>query len=93
MNDAHLQFCADGRDISGSPTAGRDATEVRAWYPDSTLLGAVTKTESGWQASGSDTIDWTECDDFYQHWQAALAALLAVGNLHREVPEEEWQQQ
>ena len=54
----------------------------------------VTLEDDGWHASASDMIDWTEVADIaYEHWQAALAGLLAVGDLHREMPEQEWQQQ
>ena len=90
---AHLQFCAGGQDITGSPCAGQDATEVRAWLPDGTLLGAVGLSVDGgsWHASASDVARWSDFAHIgYEHWQAALAALLALSNSHRLVPESEW---
>lgn len=90
---AHLQFCANGQDITGDFYAAEDATEVRAWEED-TCLGAVALTaHDGWQACASDVIDWpTYADEGYEGWRAALAALLAVGNLHRSIPDSEWRQ-
>ena len=88
----HLQFCAGGQDITGDFYASDDATEVRAWDDDGTCLGAVTlEADNWWHASASAVINWTVCaDDEYTTWQAALAALLAVGGLHTSIPESEW---
>lgn len=81
--DMHLQFCQDGQDITGDPYAAQDATEVRAWTPDSTCLGAVTLQGETWHASASDITDWVSLSDTgYEGWQAALAALLATEGIY-----------
>lgn len=94
MNDATLQFCQDGRDITGQFYCGQDATEVRAWTPGSTCLGAVIKTNAGtWHASASDVVDWVDVltEAGYNSWEAALLAsgsmflpdrLYQEGNIH-----------
>lgn len=87
---ASLQFCAAGQDITGDFYAAEDATEVRAWEPDGTCLGAVQLGADGWQASASDVCTWTDCQEVYEGWRAALAALLAVSNSHRKIPEADW---
>ena len=73
----HIQFCQDGRDITGDFYAADDATEVRAWTEDGTCLGAVELHAAGvWYASASDVIDWSSFADVpYDGWRAALAAL------------------
>lgn len=70
-----LQFCRDGFDISGDPFREQDADEVRAWTPDATCLGAITRTDDGWRVTGSDVADWTAITDTFTDWRAGLAAL------------------
>lgn len=68
-----LQFCASGDDISGSPYADADATEVRAWAEDGTLLGAVTAYRDGWRVTGSDVVpDWTDDGRITDSWEELL---------------------
>lgn len=88
VHDATLQFCQDGQDISGQMYAGQDADEIRAWTPDGTCLGAVSKSTDHpnageWEASASDSVDWVtaQAAGTYQNWEAALAALLALGSI------------
>jgi hypothetical protein len=80
---AHLQFCADGQDITGDPYAEENATEVRAWEEDGTCLGAVTLTRAfTWSACASDVVSWTDYSEIeYRTWEPALAALLAVAGI------------
>lgn len=84
VHDATLQFCQGGQDISGQMYAGQDADEIRAWTPDGTCLGAVSKDRAGkWSASSSDVVDWPSVAHIkYDGWEAALAALLSMGNLY-----------
>jgi hypothetical protein len=62
-SDYHVQFCDSeaNQDISGSPTAERDATEIRLWHVNGTLVISVEKNaRSGkWHIAGSDYIHWT----------------------------------
>ena len=90
--DGHLQFCAGGQDISGDYYEAEDATEVRAWLPDATLLGAVQLMPDGqWHASASDCVRWAEYGEIgFATWWHALRALLDLGGLVSEVPEDEW---
>lgn len=68
-----LQFCANGDDIGGSPCAIADATEVRAWAEDGTLLGAVTAYKDGWRVTGSDVVpDWTDDGRIADSWEELL---------------------
>lgn len=40
-SETHIQFCADGLDLAGEMYAYWDATEIRAWCEDGTLIAAV----------------------------------------------------
>jgi hypothetical protein len=74
----HLQFCRDGRDITGDWYAEEDATEVRAWTPDATCLGSVEQVEPGhWLPNASDVADWVTLAEgpSFTCWADALAAL------------------
>jgi hypothetical protein len=77
-SDYHVQFCDSeaNQDISGSPSAERDATEIRLWSVDSTLVCAVEKNaRSGmWHVSGSDvSANWTSrAHRAYRNWQDAM---------------------
>ena len=85
-----LQFCDTeaNQDITGSPTAGRDATEVRMWCKDGTNVATVTRAPDGtWRASASDECDWTYyAETPHTSWRDALQAMLA--DLGYEMPEE-----
>lgn len=78
----HLQFC-DGeanRDITSSPSAESDATEVRLWVgTDGTLVCAVKQNQrSGmWHVSGSDTHRWApkQADKAHRTWKSAMCSL------------------
>lgn len=78
--DMTVQYCAGGRDITGDFYAADDATEVRAWIPDGTCLGAVTRDDSGaWHVSASDSADWTVyADTAFDGWRQPLAVILAA---------------
>lgn len=44
----NIQYCADDQDITGSPDAEAQATEIRAWDEDGTLLAAVNLRGGSW---------------------------------------------
>lgn len=55
-----VQYCAGDTDVTSDVYAATDATEVRVWSPDATLIGAATRNSRGyWHVSGSDLGDWT----------------------------------
>jgi hypothetical protein len=76
-NEYNLQFCdaEANQDISGSPAAERDATEIRLWHVGGTLIVAVEKNaRSGcWHISGSDYIHWTgKARSAFRDWRDAM---------------------
>jgi len=49
-----IQYCADGMDITSSPYAEQDATEVRAWTETGDLIAAVEMDANGVRAMTCD---------------------------------------
>lgn len=55
----HVQYCADGADVTGDYCAESDAPEARVWTDTGDLLGAATRNSRGyWHVSGGDG-QWT----------------------------------
>jgi hypothetical protein len=53
-DDHHVQYCEGENDITGSPTAERDADEARVWTETADLIVAVRRVGRGWEITGGD---------------------------------------
>jgi hypothetical protein len=75
----HYQFCDRGYDITGSFSDTREATEVRIWAQDGTLMVCADKRTDGWHISASDAVsNWTEyADAAYPGYRDAITAIFA----------------
>jgi hypothetical protein len=81
--ELHAQFCLDGNDITTSPYAATDATEVRIWTEDSMCIVAAQRNRDtrAWHVSASDVCDWTVyADTPYRSFSAAFDAPFAQDN-------------
>jgi hypothetical protein len=78
----HLQFCLteENIDITGSPYAETDATEVRLWHEDATNIATVRKLSDAsgqWEAVSSDEARYDDLSgNSYGSWQDAMNAIL-----------------
>jgi hypothetical protein len=48
-DETSVQFCADDRDLTGEMYAYQDATEIRAWCEDGTLLAVAVLNGDQWE--------------------------------------------
>lgn len=76
----HYQYCLDGRDITGQWHDREDATEVRIWSEDATLIVCADKMPDGWHISASDEVgNWTSyADTAHEHYSDAIKAMFAT---------------
>jgi hypothetical protein len=90
----HYQFCDCGHDITGSFYDTADASEVRIWAEDATLMVCAAKHPDGWRISASDAVgNWADyADATHPSYSDAIKAMFASAehdhwwDIHTSVP-------
>lgn len=72
MSDYLIQYCADGRDITGDIYAEQDADEIRYWVENGDLIAAAEDQHDGtWRAYDDSGNEYVGSKRGVLDWMAA----------------------